>query len=346
MKDIWAALAGLAVLAASSGAWAQNRLFSENTEIQFVLEGPLTTLVRTAPRSTDPYPAAVILPSEQRLEIQLSARGLSRRTRGLCATPPLRLDFGDGLRGTPFQGQNRLKLVTRCRPGSNYQQLVVLEYLAYRLHNEITPFSYRVRPALVTYRDTDGRRREDAQFNYLIEDGDDVARRNRRVELDVMTGEVNSAGLNAEAAARFALFQYMIGNLDWDMVQQRPGEQCCHNTRLLGASANSRSGLMPVPYDFDHSGLVDAPYATPPDSIPVRNVRTRYYRGLCIHNNQLPAAMEAFRSRRAALNAVVANEARLSEARRRTAQRYIDEFFELIDNPARVERDIIQRCRR
>lgn len=68
-----------------------------------------------------------------------------------------------------LQGQHRLKLVTNCRPSRNYEQITVHEYLAYRLYNEITPYSYRVRPVRVD-RDTEGRRREETQFNFLIED--------------------------------------------------------------------------------------------------------------------------------------------------------------------------------
>lgn len=350
MKTSWASLIGILFALAASPAAAQTRLFSEDSEVQLLLEAPLTTLIREAPRTTAPRPATLTLlgaGEPQPWTIELSARGLSRRTRGYCTVPPLRLDLSAAAtRGTVFQGQERLKLVVRCRPGSSYEQLVVLEYLAYRLYNEITPMSYRVRPARVTYRDTDGRRREETQFNYLIEHVDDVARRNRRVALEVQPTEVDATHLDPQAAARFALFQFMISNLDWDMTSGVAGEECCHNTKLLASSATSRSGLIPAPYDFDSSGLVAAPYAAPPNSLPVDDVRTRLYRGLCRHNDQAPAAIETFRSRRTALNAVIAGETRLSEARRRTAQRFIDGFFEIIDNPDRVERQIIQNCRR
>src|SRR5690606_6494200 len=115
------------------------------------IEAPLTDLVRAAPRSTDPFAAGITWRGEggddARYDIQLSPRGLSRRTRGICSFPPLRLDFDqNAMRGTPWRGQNRLKLVTACRNGANYQQLIVLEMLAYRIFNEITPMSFRVRP--------------------------------------------------------------------------------------------------------------------------------------------------------------------------------------------------------
>jgi hypothetical protein len=114
---------------------------------------------------------------------------------------------------------------------------------------------------------------------------------------------------------------------------------------LLAASETARSGLIPAPYDFDSSGFVDAPYAASPENLRMRNVRERYYRGYCRHNGQVPAAIALFQSRRAAINAVIAAETRLSEQRRQTAQRYIDSFFDVIGDPERVQRQLIDRCR-
>ena len=138
----WLALAAVVAFSVAGQASAQTPLFNADTEIAVTIEAPLTTLIRQAPRSTDPHPAVVTLTGAgepARFEIELSARGLSRRTRGYCAFPPLRLDFdADTLGGTVLDGQNRLKLVTTCRPSRNYEQIIVHEYLAYRLYNEIT----------------------------------------------------------------------------------------------------------------------------------------------------------------------------------------------------------------
>ena len=337
------------VFSALSPAAAQHPLFADDSELPVVLDAPLTTLLRTAARNTDPHPAVFTLTppnsAAERFDIQLSARGVSRRTGDICNFPPLRLDF-DVTRGTYMRGQNRVKLVTRCRVGSSYEQFIVLEYLAYRLYNEITPRSFRVRPLRLTYRDTEGRRREETQFNFVIEDVDDVARRNERmVALDLQMGEISSVNLDPAAAARYALFQYMIGNLDWDMALGRRGEECCHNSKVIAVNAETRTNLTPVPYDFDYSGLVNAPYALPPASINIRSVRTRVFRGYCRHNDELPAAVEHFRSRRAALLAVIDSEQRLSASARTDVRNYIESFFAVIDDPRRVQRDIVERCR-
>jgi hypothetical protein len=325
-------------------ASAQTPLFSDNSELPILIEGPIGALVRAAPRSTNALPAALTV-AGRRFDIQLAPRGFSRRTLGICNFPPLRIDLDGERQGTVLQGQNKLKLVTRCQSGTAYEQLTVLEYTAYRLYNEITPLSFRVRPVRTTYRDS-GRRREEVQFNFLIEDVDDLARRNQRVALDVQTREVASSQLDPQQAAIVGIFQYMIGNLDWDMVQGPEGEECCHNGKLLAASATSRERVIPVPYDFDFSGFVNAPYAQPPEGIPVRNVRSRHYRGLCRYNEQAQAAAELFRARREQLYAVIDGETRLNEQRRRTAREYIEGFFEILDDPRRFQRQIIDDCRR
>lgn len=341
----WAgAIFGIVALCAAAPASAQTRLFQEESELPVLIEGPINELVRRAARNTDPEPAVLTIDG-QRYDMELSPRGFSRRTLGICQFPPLRINLSGERRGTIMQGQNKLKLVTRCRAGASYEQLTVLEYTAYRLYNEITPYSFRVRPVRVTYRDTAGRRREDVQFNFLIEDLDDLARRNRRVALEVQTREVPSSQLDPEQAAIVGLFQYMIGNLDWDMVEGPANDDCCHNGKLLAASATSRENVVPVPYDFDYSGFVSAPYATPPQGFSIRDVRQRVYRGYCRYNDQTRTAAELFRSRRERLYAIIDGETRLSEGRRNTARRYLEQFFETLDNPQRFERNIIDECR-
>lgn len=334
-----------AVLVSAGSAAAQTPLFSDNSELAVTIEAPFSTILRTARRNTDPHPGAIIV-GQERYNLLVSARGMSRRISDACAFPPIRIDFENNeLRNTLFRGQNRLKLTTHCRPSSSYVQYYVLEYTAYRLYNELTPASFRARPLRVTYRDSDGRRGEDTHFGFFIEDDDDMARRNDRVALEIPTRTVRAAQLDPAAASRVALFQYMIGNLDWDMVESAAGRDCCHNMRLLARSETDHAGAIPAPYDFDHSGLVNAPYALPPEGLSVRNVRQRLYRGYCAHNDQLPATIALFQSRRDALNAVIASETRLSDARRAAAQRYLDDFFEVIGNPQQVERQLVDRCR-
>lgn len=343
-----AAATGLALVATASPATAQQRLFADESQLTVQIDAPIGRLLRTAKRSTEPLPGAFIIQSgagAQTLPVQISARGFTRRTGDFCAFPPLKLDFDrPALQNTLFQGQNKLKLVTHCKPTPSFEQLQVLEYTAYRLYNAVTPMSFRVRPLQVTYHDNESQRPDVTRFAFLIEDAKAMAKRNDRVELDLQPGQISSATLDAEAASVYALFQLMIGNLDWEYVTGPPGDSCCHNSKVI-AREGATSGHIPVPYDFDFAGFVDAPYAVPPDSISVPSVRTRYYRGLCRFNAALPAAAAVLREKRAAINAVIASETRLSDSNRERSQTYIDGFYELLDNPQRFDREVVRRCR-
>ena len=62
---------------------------------------------------------------------------------------------------------------------------------------------------------------------------------------------------------RVALFEYMIGNLDWSVPVR-------HNIKLIVPKEDSNAIAFPVPYDFDYSGLVKTDYAIPPPELELR----------------------------------------------------------------------------
>ena len=320
--------AGLAVVAAAP-AWAQGsapatRLFSSDEPIRLTITAPISSLVSDRTNNERPGTLAVAGTAESH-PIILSARGLTRRRDDICPFPPLRVDFSrPPAPGSMFERQNRLKLVTHCRTSSDFQQKVLLEYAAYRLYNLLTPLSFRARLATIDYVD-DGGRPYATRVGFFIEDVDDVARRNAMVKPRT-ADRVPVTQLDGRAAARFAMFNYMIGNLDWSMRAGPVGEGCCHNGRLLtGAAAPGR--FMPVPYDFDFSGFVDAPYATPPEGLKVNNVRQRLYRGYCIHTGEARAEAAQLAARRAEIVATVASIPGMDERTKRRATGYLDGFF-------------------
>jgi hypothetical protein len=211
-------------LAAASPALSQARLFSADAPIAFTLTGAFPALTRAAASTETVYPATLQLTegdvAPRTFAVEMRARGHYRRTAGACRFPPILLKFDKpAVKGTLFGGQHRLKLVTYCRPEPDYEQRIVLEYLAYRLYNLMTPMSFRVRAAEVTYRSSDSDPKPVTRFGYLIEDIGDVADRNGRDEVAGKTHEVSDAQLDPHAAGRAALFEYLIANLDWDFLR-------------------------------------------------------------------------------------------------------------------------------
>ena len=334
-----------AVQSAGPAAKKPTPLFADDQPLRIGLRAPISAIVRTPPsaRTARPATLTLIAPFAETHAIQLSPRGLTRRLKITCGFPPLRIEFTAKPAATSlFKGQKRLKLTTHCRPSAQHQQYVLLEYAAYRLFNVVSPHGLRARLATVDYAEADGRP-VISRLGFLVEDSDDAAKRNGLVEAR-MPARISPAQLDPVTAARAALFEYMIGNLDWSMRAGPQGDVCCHNFRLMAASAAARSGLVPVPYDFDYSGFVNAPYAEPPEGIPVSSVRERRYRGHCIHNAQAIQAAAEFRAKRPELMAVLASLPQLDAGRRQSASAYLDGFFRDIATDEVVKQQLLKTC--
>jgi len=320
-------------------------LFQGNEVLKITIEAPLTTLIKTAPKSMDPYEGTLMLDDSGIFDIKVNVRGLSRRDKETCKFPPLRVNFKKKqVKETLFHGQNKLKLVTHCQKSSRFQQFYILEYAIYRAYNALTPLSLRVRMAEITYMDTDGKNKPVTRFGFFIEDIDDLAERNGLKELNIE--KLNRSDLDTSQAALYALFQYFTGNLDWSNIRGPAGSNCCHNSKLLilpgGSVANG--AVFPVPYDFDFTGMVNAPYALPPEGMKVRTVRKRLYRGACLYNNEIPVAIDLFNVKRDEIEGAVRDERLLTARSKKQALGYIEDFYEVINNPTRVEKQILVPC--
>jgi hypothetical protein len=339
-----AAVAALLVMAGPSLAAAPPKpLFAAREPIRLTLSGPFGSIAAERPGVERPHPGTLTLqsPAPETLAITLSARGISRRREENCTFPPLRIEFtGKPAEASLFSGQRRLKLVTHCRPAVSFQQHVLLEYAAYRLYGRLTPASFNVRLATIDYADRQGRPIT-SRLGFFIEDVDDVARRNGLRELETEQ-EVAISRLSAPDAARFALFQVLIGNFDWSMRAARAGEPCCHNSRLIGAPGHARE-LVPVPYDFDQAGFVGAPYAMRPSDVEAATVGERRYRGFCVHNAAAQAVAAEVTAGRPSLFAELDAVPQLEDRTRRRALAYVGDFLDRIDGPDEVAR-LLRTC--
>jgi hypothetical protein len=90
---------------------------------------------------------------------------------------------------------------------------------------------------------------------------------------------------------------------------------------------------------------VNATYAAPPSQVPVRDVRFRFFYGLCVPRPILDQAIVELQSRREEILALVAGTEQLDEDLREKNVAYIEEFFEIIDDPEATNELIVRRCR-
>jgi hypothetical protein len=338
MRALAIAVAALALVAAAEPA---KPLFASDEIIRITISGPVDTIAKAAEESQASYPGTVtVAGTSEALPVQLAQRGITRRKGDVCQFPPLRVTFtGTPPVGSLFAGQRRLKLVTHCRQGEGFQQYVLMEYATYRLYNQLTPMSIRARLAKIDYVTADGRPIV-SRVGFFLEDIGDVARRNGLVEAR-MGSRIPVTNLSAADAGRVGVFQYMIGNLDWAMQAGPAGDNCCHNSLLIGPAA---AGLVPVPYDWDFSGLVDTPYATPPDSIRVSSVRQRRYRGFCRFNAEARAAVASIRAQQAPLMSTFAAVPGMDPKTVKKATAYLGGFFADIATDASAEAKLIKTC--
>ncbi len=301
-------------------------LFEDEEILHIKLSGNIRALM--ADRADDAAYHSLVLTykgkdsTEVALNIRAKTRGNFRRKRENCKVPPILLNFPKDETGkTLFSSQHKLKLVTPCQ-SDNY---VVREYLVYKLYNLITPKSFRARLAFVSLNDTE-KRRETSFYGILLEEDDQLA---KRIGLKILKDQrIRGEHTEPESFLKMALFQYMIGNTDWSVPYR-------HNIRVVGF--DSLSIRYTVPYDFDHSGIVAAPYARPPEELGLRSVQERRFRGYCLTEKKTLEEVVAFYQRKKPEVYNVYKDCRYIDAKYVNAtQRFLDGFYETLNDPKKL----------
>jgi hypothetical protein len=333
-------------LVSVDSAAKDNPLFQDDSILKAVLTAPITQTYAQKKQNVRIYFPGQWTYSEndgpkQRLEVSIRTRGIYRRQ--YCRLPPLRLNFKKSqVKGTLFASQDKLKLVSPCSAGPGRQQYIVLEYLAYRVFQIMTEYSFRTRLVRLSYVDSDGKKVPWTDLTFVIEGDADMARRLGMERLRVKSSKFHE--MDQAKTALVELFHLLIANNDYSVLQGPPGGQCCHNTEVI-AIMGKGGGRIPIPYDFDLSGLVNAAYALPPRRLPITSVRSRYYKGLCQPPEILADAIEHVQSKRDEIMALFMNSKELDEKHKEKALKFIEDYYAILDSPKRLDREIISRCR-
>ncbi len=323
-------------------------LFADSGPISISLEAPFGRIAADDTPDAAYQNATVVWKdasgTEVRMPLKAKPRGKSRRKDAACDFPPLRLNFPkDTPPGTPFSGLDKVKLVTHCgRLGGTaaaYATRVELELLLYRVFSRISESSLRVRPLDITYVDTDRDGKRSAHVAFLIEPEEWLAKRRGARPANVES--IERGQLEPVQANLVEVFEFLAGNTDFSLTRGPKGDDCCHNIVLLAAPDGA---MVPVPYDFDATGIVDAPYAKPVETLGIRSVRQRLYRGYCRPDATLAASLERFREARSDIYALFRDDPRLDAATIERTTEYLDEFYEIIDQPENLKRKVSSRC--
>jgi hypothetical protein len=311
-------------------------LFEKETPLAITFTANLRRL-RSDKDSNAPWRAATIAYTADSGRVVLPAKA---RTRGIwrlknCNFPPLRLDFaGKDTKGTLFHRLGKPKLVNYCKDTDPYEQYILQELQLYRIYQLLTPVSNRVRLLKIAYVDSAGGDTDATRFAFIAEDPEHLAKRFNGIVVKTKGATVND--LEPEPLALAYLFQLLIGNTDFSF-------NGIHNTQLI-ATADGR--LLPVAYDFDYAGAVNATYAVPDVSLRIRNVRQRKFRGYCAIAEEYPKHLPLFKAKKDAIYALYRDEiGRLLRPNivRETLE-YFDEFYEMIESPEKAQRAFLNDC--
>jgi hypothetical protein len=288
--------------------------------------------------STKRYPATIRYPGENgdtvALDVQVSTRGHFRLKPTSCSFPPLKVHFDkEKTKGGPFGGEGALKLGTHCQTNPRYAQVTLLEYAANQMYGVVSPVSLKTRLASITWINPADPKFTVTRPGFWIQDEDEVAKHLGGTV--VMQQGGTAADMNPKLMAITDVFQYMIGNTDFSLW-------ALHNFRII--RTDSALTYIPMAYDFDWSGLVEAPYAVPDHRLPIRRVTDRLYRGACHPPDLLNEVLSMYRERKDAIYGTLQDLPGIDPKRQANATRFLDDFFKTISDPGAVKREFGRVC--
>ena len=314
----------------------QKDFFATDEVLELILSGNVKEVLNDRAVTSKYHPLKLSYQKSETekitLPVEVKTRGHFRKMKTNCIYPPLQVDFSksEALDNSVFEGQDKLKLVMPC-VGDEY---VVREWLVYKLYNLVTPNSFRARLVKVKLEDEGNKKTVAPFYGLLLEPEKKIAKRNGLVAVEK---KIIPEQTDEEAFINMSVFEYLIGNTDWSI-------QFLQNIKLLAADSN---GLIPVPvpYDFDHAGLVNAPYARPTEELELNTVRDRRYRGYCIKDiKAFDGAVALFNRLKQDIYSTYTNCTLLDEKYVKSTLKYLDEFYSTINNKAALKKDFSYPC--
>ena len=130
-------------------------------------------------------------------------------------------------------------------------------------------------------------------------------------------------------------YEYMIANTDWSSVAQ-------HNIKMMQIASGA---YIPLTYDFDMSGIENAPYATVAEQLAVSSVRERVYRGFCRPEPIFQYTRQEFLKKESEIMKAVTARTDIDPKDLSGIQKYLGEFFDILKSDKSFNDNIISKCR-
>lgn len=309
---------------------SQTPLFTNDDPIDLTMAVDLKALMEDRLKDEPEYRNVRISLNEastvRDIEARIKVGGNFRKKPDNCTFPPLRLKFDkEEVEGSLFTGNKKLKLVSPCV----FNTHVLKEYLVYRLYQSVAPEAFQVRLANITLVDQTDTREIQSFTGFFIEDKKLVAERSG---MRVAKGDrIKEDAFNREHVTRLAIFQYAIGNKDWDLVLQK-------NIKVLKRGDEH----IAVPYDYDFTGIVAPPYVLNLMSGDINSMRS--FAPMCRTEEELLAALGPFAQKCEAWQKLIKDFELLPNAEKANMVRYLKVFTRQLKKPEKLAARLAKRC--
>jgi hypothetical protein len=331
----------LASLGLAIAAIGSVPLFESSEPVEFTLEFSLKEL-RGQRVPNEPYDVlGKAIWQGHEIELEVRARGHNRRRKATCKFPPYRINFKrKQTEGTVFEGINKIKVVSHCREGwTSFDPYIHREYLTYQTYRLITDHSFRVRLARIHYVDADSGEPALTATAFFIEPMDVLEERLQARE--VKDRYITPSRYEPADLALAEFFQFFVGNSDFSYFAS--DSECCHNGKAMAPDDGGK--LIPIPYDYDMAGIVNAPYAHVQPGLPIERVTERYYRGTRKPEALFRATVDHYLARKADILTLWSETELLPPKYRKHSVAFIEDFFAILEDPKRLDEEIIRWTR-
>lgn len=185
----------------------------------------------------------------------------------------------------------------------------------------------------LTLEDEERKKPIEPFYAFLLEEENQMAKRLQMLPLE---RNLKAKATQNEHFLRMAVFEYLIANTDWSVENLQ-------NIKLL--TPDAKTIPIPVPYDFDHAGIVDAPYAKPAMELELVSVRDRRYRGYCLEDvQQFEPVIAHFNALKDKIYRIFTDCSLLNPKYLKSTLLFLDDFYETINNPKKWHRDFLYPC--
>lgn len=272
------------------------------------------------------------------LEAEIRVRGGFRKT--YCFFTPLKLKIPrESVDGTPFEKSRKVKLVMPCLKSKKADDNLLKEFMAYKIFEILSPYHFKT--GLLEIELEILRNKKSDAYNllgFMIQDDESFSSMNNAKEIERF---IDYKVQDEKHRVINALFQYMIGNTDFSTVY-------LHNEKIFYVDDK----IVPVPYDFDMSGLVDASYAVVSqvrdEVLPIEKVTSRLYRGFVADEVVLEEVRSLFIAKKGDVYAVIDDlESYFKDPKEfHLARTYIEGFYDMLQDDKKFNRRIVQKGRK